>query len=920
MSNYYSVVKYFEGASGESTFTITFPYLRRDHVFVYLSEEPLVAIDPETGDPNPPVSSTLLVRGVHYAIDGNNTVVLNDPLASQHSLTIRRFTEKDARLATYFDASYLTETELNEVTLQLLYLIQELHDFRVIGEGGGLVPGDPGDGGQGGPSVEDIIAGVLETPLFNTLSTLIPFVDYNAESIIRNALAEHENWRIDGKVTEVFDQFLEETGANFISVQEAIESERFARATDIQGVTAKFADAEAFVIGIQEAYGTTDEAHALLVQQVEARLLADDLETSLANSSYISGVETRVTQTEDDIIAEGNKIDSLVSRVNTHVVDPDGNIVPGSNIALVQTTANTAVNSANASASKLQTLGSTYGLDPNNWTAAQFASAIQTEYETYADENLSEASRFFSLQAQSKPTIFSSTPPHPSDEPYATEWASFKFSSGFPGGMIWVRSALENGRYTRRQYEWLPPNSTVPDGIDSSETDGPDAYQITWSYMQFGIPVTRTGRWVDTGATALGALVGREDFATVSPDSASGMLRDFIQASAGDVTAQVENRMRVDIEGPDGNVEAEYSTRINVTRPGGDPVIAGFGLGVAGEPGFEKSDFIVMANRFSLIAPPSQFNNIYSESESGNYQFNASPDDVIVPFLVDTSNRAVYINGNLFISDTLYGYQGRLREVHLGKAVFGQMYSDANDADARDPSYNDLVDPDGYRFELTSSTDGFWTGPSRDYLMWAGSGTKNDNNAKFWVDSEGNAFFGGTVQAGNIAGSLSNVFNTSVSINPWATATSSTEVTAGSWRQFDVNSSRLLTPVFMVNVAMVHGRSGLVTVEARYKLTNGDWSNWINIAGGSFTMDRTDGQQNVSLQGTLPININTEVQMRVKFSAPYGTGQVSCAGWSALVLMLPDSPTTTQGGGGESSAGGSLEGVNPDGNSNTALL
>jgi len=242
------------------------------------------------------------------------------------------------------------------------------------------------------------------------------------------------------------------------------------------------------------------------------------------------------------------------------------------------------------------------------------------------------------------------------------------------------------------------------------------------------------------------------------------------------------------------------------------------------------------------------------------------------------------------------------------------MKTNANNATDRDPSYNDLVDLTGYRMELLSSTDGYWNSADRDYVIWGGSGTRSDNTAKFWIDKDGNAYFGGTVQAGNISGSLSNVFNESHSNSPWLPSNGATwkncKPTDDGWETFNISSSRLLTPVFLCNFSMVHGRAGEVRVEARYDKGGGAYTTEQVIAGASWTMDRNDGAQNVSVQGALPINVNTNVQIRLRFRDPYGFPH-SNDGYSILALMLPDSATAS--GGGTASAGNStLEGNLPD--------
>lgn len=720
MSNLYSVVQYTD-AAGETDFTVTFPYLREDHVFVYINDE-------------------LYPHWTYEWID-QQTIRLAEPLQAGAVLTFRRFTFKDARLAEYKDGSILTALELNEVTLQLLYIIQEMWDFRRIGEDGDVsIPGTPEDASVPRTLLDEIIAELEQTPVFETLTSLIPLVDLNAEAVISNALEQHDNWRVGGFRNELRKQFEVETGANITQLESTLETETSALASTLEAVTARVDTSESSILSLQTAFAGQEESFANVVTELNSKLDTSDLDAELAESSIITGLETSVSNVDGRLTSETGSINSQISQVND-------------NIAVAQSTANTAVTRTDALSDALFRLAASAPGDPDSLNPASVAASIQNQYEAYAD----------------------------------------------------AEAAAAESRAV----------STMTSQIDQE------------------------------------ILALQQSFSTE--------------------IGSVEN----EVTGLENEINAEYSLRLNFTRSGEPPVIAGIGLGLSGSAsaGF-RSDFIVMADNFSVIAPP----------QNGTFENGQLVDDPIVPFVVDSQSGAVVVNGDLFISDTLYGYEGRLREIVAGKITLGQLYSDPQGID---PNWNSLVNPNGQRLELASSTAGYWQGPNRNYLLWAGSGSKNDNNATFWLDSGGNAFFGGQVRAAGVTGSLMDALPIDYTASFVTTAPSGGAwVTVGNAAvQANATTNRARRPFAIITIGMFG--SGQIGGEARLQMrtgSSGNFGGWQTVA--QHTNNMSDFASALTLSGGMSSTTTGDVQLRVQIREINGN-RPSSNSFSGILMALP---------------------------------
>ena len=115
----------FLGDGTTAAFDLTFDYLQRDHVHVYIvaSDQPgatrteLTVVD--TGSP----------AAGEYLWSTNNRITVGTAPPTGEYLWIQRETPEDQQIVQWVDGSYIVATDLNTSDKQWLYSIQELHDL-----------------------------------------------------------------------------------------------------------------------------------------------------------------------------------------------------------------------------------------------------------------------------------------------------------------------------------------------------------------------------------------------------------------------------------------------------------------------------------------------------------------------------------------------------------------------------------------------------------------------------------------------------------------------------------------------------------------------------------------------------------------------------------------------------------------------
>lgn len=129
------------------------------------------------------------------------------------------------------------------------------------------------------------------------------------------------------------------------------------------------------------------------------------------------------------------------------------------------------------------------------------------------------------------------------------------------------------------------------------------------------------------------------------------------------------------------------------------------------------------------------------------------------------------------------------------------------------------------RIEMTAS------GP---YLVWAGDGTKNDNNAIFYIKSNGDAFFGGSLRAGQLVTSASSGLKgrsgVTIETGEFGTNGNPKVITFSTYYS---NFGRFDTPITSTNTVNI-------VLERSYN--GGSWTQLASASGGGATTSTYDSE------------------------------------------------------------------------------
>lgn len=359
--SYFAAVKYTLPAPVTNpTLTITFPYI--DYTDLRVFKE----IPPVPPDTEPTYDYFDYGTADGWSLPSVSQVQVEGNFLAGDVIWIRRFTRRDQRLAEYFDGSTLTEQDLNSVTLQLLYLIQEIMDS--VGLGNMMVGGAPGGGGGGlggqGPNIDDIIAQLLNSQLFQDLIALIELTDLNAEAIMHNALRVHERWMH----AQVVDHRFSPEGFN------------------------GYLNAASVILGIRSDV----DANGASVESI---------------ASYLVG--SGVTVNPDGTINWG--------------VPADGSLAHS--LSILQQLVSVHATQLATEAAFRQILASSFAPGSAD-TPASLVAGIEQAWRTYADEESTTAQLATQLAVNRQPIIFQGTAPNPYTDPEWDTFSENGFPDG----------------------------------------------------------------------------------------------------------------------------------------------------------------------------------------------------------------------------------------------------------------------------------------------------------------------------------------------------------------------------------------------------------------------------------------------------------------------------------------------------------
>lgn len=824
-TTYYSLVSYLVGTPGE-IYTIPFPYLYKNNIALFING---AAADTD-----------LITWNTDSSVTVSGTSV-ND------EIYFRRYTKRDQRLVDFQDGANLPDADLNLISKQLLYLIQEMWDFAIAGNDPNAPPGSNGDpdGDPGLPDLIDtIIDNLLATQLFADLVTLIELTDINAEAIMHNTLENHFNWSTSRFIERVTD----DNTTGIFELTEVVDDGFTAITTDITVLQSVVDDNSALIAHIDQTYVDANEARAISITEIQAEF--QNFDNYLATSAYIEGIEL-VASAQG---AEINAIESFLVGSGGSLSDP-GSWQPGSQaytLSGLQQTVFLHASDIYTTAEFRTALFSAFypAGDPDDFThMPQFVAAMQSTWETYADEGSATATRVTTLEANTQPIFIRSEPP----DPEAAEFSGSPFAiNGFPLYSIWWDSTVG----TRLIQYWWHDGGAPPTGIPSGDC---------YIFPGFGmwVPV------IDLEVESQGARIETVESVVVDLDSALAEISTTLTAVVDDDIAAINQTLETWVDPEEGLMYSSWNVRLNQWNAG-RPVIAGVGLGLQQDPNNpdagSRSDFIVMANYFSVISPPDAEDLIDGSWNSLT---------VTVPFIVNADpapgEPEVIINGNLFVRDTLTAVD----------SVVGRTTYTTLDAGTGLPANID----NETRLVLASGTNNYNVGvggsafsPGNPFevLMWAGTGAMSHNNAVFYIDTDGNAYFDGQVSAKNIDGAVGNVTPVDFEGTP-------VTVPGGSSDWFQVGSEvisndpqvpRLRRACATVTVGMYGAAAGRARLSMSRETGYGTnvWDGWIIISEYPIGMDIGTG---LTLSGTHPVQGEGRFKVKVEIhSEPKNGGGI----------------------------------------------
>lgn len=300
----YSFVMYL--AEDGADYTIPFPYVQTDDIRVFAGD---------VGD------------AVEQSFNWINptTVRLSGSVPVGILVTIRRFTPRDDSLVHIQEGTMLPAAELNMLSRQLLFVMQEQIDFGSYG-GGGLPGGGSGwpNPGGGNPSlpIQEIIDQLMQSPVMGLLVRKLDDIDDAAETMMDELLRSDQMFdarrQLDGRlafaettlkviqddktslvkqVTELFAKY-DNAAAQVLEVRQALATEIEARATLATQLNAAIGTAESHITTVEQAVATETEARASAITTMRS-----DFDTS-NKAIYQTLATTYTTKDQAQVIAQ----------------------------------------------------------------------------------------------------------------------------------------------------------------------------------------------------------------------------------------------------------------------------------------------------------------------------------------------------------------------------------------------------------------------------------------------------------------------------------------------------------------------------------------------------------------------------------------------------------------------------------------
>lgn len=290
----YSFVMYL--AKADATYTVPFPLLHSDDLRVF------------AGDVGDAVEQ-------QYEYTGPTEIRLISAVPEGILVTARRFTPRDDLLVHVQNGAMLPAADLNTISKQLLYVMQEQIDFGTYG-GSGLPGGGagwPGSGGSTDLNIQQIIDQLMQSQIMQLLVSRIDDVDDSAETLLEELIRSDQLFdsrrQLDGRlafaettltaltddtgsvaqqVTELFAKF-DDAAAQFLEVNQALATETEARTTSVTQLSAAIGETQAGVSEVRRAIADESAARAEDVSTVSAEAAGKSLQIEERLEALVTG-------------------------------------------------------------------------------------------------------------------------------------------------------------------------------------------------------------------------------------------------------------------------------------------------------------------------------------------------------------------------------------------------------------------------------------------------------------------------------------------------------------------------------------------------------------------------------------------------------------------------------------------------------
>lgn len=629
-------------------------------------------------------------------------------LDAPFTVTVRRFTPIDALLVNYRDGANLPARDLAKSFRQLLYAHQELVEF---GATGGLPGGNPGGGG-GSTDLNAIVDQLLRSPALQDLLRRSELIDMNAEAILEEIMRSHEFFDVQrdygDKISTAREEITLLTEGSRVIAQQIVDL--FARVdTDEQSNQAQF-------LQVNQAIADERSARVQALTELQAQVVENDQAVSAALNQRIDEVESTTeaarAATEQRLGAEiadsaaqvRTQVLAEVDATNARVSDLETAVVQhGDNIAGLLTSTEALANAEGANTAFRQQMAASFGANVPQGIANEIDGQVSAVSAAFDQRINAEASARAALASQVTTLQTTTAPTYFGPNPPAAPAGGHKVPT------FWIKTG-QTGAYLAHVWngsEWLKAD------LDA--------------------------------ASPTGALVQQLQSTKIDSSQAQAIAQTQVQAFQNGAFAALQQSFDVvagEHAGMYGQWQASYSVKINGGMLNGKPVVAGISLSANPETG---SDFVVTADRFAVVHP--------------QYTSGGTLADIKFPFVVGTVGgvATVGIQGQMIVDGTVTANKINVGSLSAITANAGTINGGTFKTHTLDAEGN-VINALEFRAEMSNVGD---------WPLWVGSGAKNANNAVFYVDRSGGAYFKGKVTAPNIVGQ----FQSATGIS-WSGATS----------------------------------------------------------------------------------------------------------------------------------------------------